>query len=98
VKRLIIAGCAIIVSGLAFAGGPAANKHAVQKSTESAEVVEKTAFITGSLIPQRIQVRRVGTTTVSPIRVIDRQEIDQTGRNTTPGAFVNDPSVRILGH
>ena len=62
------------------------------------EVVEKTVFITGSLIPQRIKVRRVGTTTVSPVRVIDRQEIDQTGRLTTPGAFVNDPSVRVIGH
>jgi len=62
------------------------------------KVVEQTVFVTGSLIPQRIKVRRVGTTTVSPIRVIDRREIDSTGRQTTAGAFVNDPSVRILGH
>jgi hypothetical protein len=62
------------------------------------EPVEKTVFITGSLIPQRIQVRRVGTTTFSPVRVIDRQEIDQTGRRTTPGVFVNEPSVRVIGH
>jgi hypothetical protein len=62
------------------------------------EPVEKTVFITGSLIPQRIQVRRVGTTTSSPVRNIDRQEIDQTGRRTTPGVFVNEPSVRVIGH
>ena len=62
------------------------------------EPVEKTVFITGSLIPQRIQVRRVGTTTFSPVRNIDRQEIDQTGRRTTPRVFVIDPSVRVIGH
>jgi hypothetical protein len=62
------------------------------------EAVDKTVFITGSLIPQRIQVRRVGTTTFSPVRNIDRQEIDQTGRRTTPGVFVNEPSVRVIAH
>ena len=59
---------------------------------------ERTVFVTGSLIPQRIKVQRVGTKTVSPIRMIDRAEIDATGRGTTAGAFVNDPSVRIIGH
>jgi len=62
------------------------------------KVSERLVFVTGSLIPQRIQVRRIGTKTVSPIRVIDRSEIDQTGRQTTPGAFINDPSVRVIGH
>jgi len=65
---------------------------------QRSEPVEKTVFITGSLIPQRIQVRRVGTATFSPVRVIDRQEIDQTGRPTTRGVFVNEPSVRVIGH
>jgi hypothetical protein len=65
---------------------------------QRSEPVEKTIFITGSLIPQRIQVRRVGTTTFSPVRNIDRQEIDQTGRRTTPRVFVIDPSVRVIGH
>jgi len=62
------------------------------------EPVEQTVFITGSLIPQRIQVRHIGTATFSPVRNIDRQEIDQTGRRTTPGVFVNEPSVRVIGH
>ena len=62
------------------------------------KVTEQTVFVTGSLIPQRIKVQRVGTKTVSPLRVIDRWEIDATGRGTTAGAFVNDPSVRIIGH
>lgn len=57
-----------------------------------------TVFVTGSLIPQRIKLRPIGTTTVSPLRIIDRHEIDWTGRQTTAGAFVVDPSVRIIGH
>ena len=58
----------------------------------------KTVFVTGSLIPIRVKVQRIGTTTESPLRVIDRNEIDKTGRFTTPGAFVNDPSIRVIGH
>jgi hypothetical protein len=65
---------------------------------QGSEPVEKTVFVTGSLIPQRIQIRRVGTTTFSPLRNIDRQEIDQTGRRTTPRVFVNEPSLRVIGH
>jgi hypothetical protein len=60
--------------------------------------MEKTVFITGSLIPQRVQVGAASTTTVSPVRIISRREIDNTGRVTTPGAFVNDPSVNVIGH
>jgi hypothetical protein len=61
---------------------------------------EVTVFVTGSLIPQRIRLEPVTNTTVSQIRNIDRREIDSTGRFVTVGAFVNDPSVRIipLGH
>ena len=94
VKSVIIAGVtALIAASASLADTP------VKGSPEQKEkVTEQTVFVTGSLIPQRIKVQRVGTKTVSPIRVIPRWEIDSTGRGTTPGAFVNDPSVRILGH
>ena len=68
-----------------------------QTSKHKQNVGEQTVFVTGSLIPQRVKLRPIGTTTVSPLRIIDRHEIDWTGRQTTPGAFVNDPSVRIIG-
>ena len=58
-------------------------------------------FVTGSLIPQRIKLHPTGTKTVSPVRIIDRSEIDQNGRPTTPGALINDPAVRavpVIGH
>ena len=94
VKTVIAGGVAVLIAASAsLADTP------VKGSREGKEkVTEQTVFVTGSLIPQRIKVRRVGTTTVSPVRVIDRWEIDATGRQTTPGFFVADPSVRIIGH
>ena len=94
VKSVIAAGVTVLIATSAsLADTP------VKGSPERNEkVTEQTVFVTGSLIPQRIKVRRVGTKTVSPIRMIDRAEIDATGRGTTAGAFVNDPSVRIIGH
>lgn len=58
---------------------------------------ERAVFVTGSLIPQRIKLKRIGTTTTSPVRIIDRQEIEATGRQTTKGVLIADPSVRIIG-
>jgi hypothetical protein len=58
---------------------------------------ERTVFVTGSLIPQRIKLKRIGTSTISPIRIIDRQEIDASGRRTTRGALISDPSVSVSG-
>ena len=69
-----------------------------QTSKHKQNVEERTVFVTGSLIPQRIKLQPIGTTTVSPIRIIDRREIDWTGRFTTPGAFVNEPALRVIGH
>ena len=94
VKSVIAAGVTTLIATSALlADAP------VKDSPQRKEIVtEQTVFVTGSLIPQRIKVQRVGTKTVSPIRVIPRWEIDSTGRGTTAGAFVNDPSVRIIGH
>jgi len=94
VKSVIAAGVsALIATSASLADTP------VKGSQERNEkLTEQTVFVTGSHIPQRIKVQRVGTKTVSPIRMIDRAEIDATGRGTTTGAFVNDPSVRIIGH
>jgi hypothetical protein len=94
VKSVIAAGITILVAASAALADPPVKVGPERKE----QVVEQTVFVTGSLIPQRIKVRRVGTTTVSPLRMIDRWEIDATGRGTTAGAFVNDPSVRIIGH
>lgn len=81
-----------------FSGTVLADPTGNQAPKHKQKVEERTVFVTGSLIPQRIKLEPIGTKTVSPIRIIDRHEIDWTGRFTTPGAFVNEPSVRIIGH
>ena len=96
VKTLILAVIASLF--LVSVTCTVADTPARQTSKQKEKVPEQLVFITGSLIPQRIQVRRVGTTTLSPVRIIDRQEIDQTGRQTLPGVLINDPSVRVIGH
>ena len=82
---------AILVSS-ALGGKPTEQPSQDKKASD-----ERTVFVTGSLIPQRIKLKRIGTTTISPIRIIDRQEIDATGRHTTRGVLVADPSVNGAG-
>src|SRR5205823_11566167 len=96
VKRLTIV-LAILVATTLFSGIAFANRPANQASPK-VEATEALVFVTGSRIPQRIKVSRIGTATYSPLRVIDRKEIDQTGRRTTAGALVNEPSLRVIGH
>lgn len=85
-------GLFLVGSVLADPAAPARKAIAAKKNED------KLVFVIGSLIPQRVQLRATGTTTVSPVRIIDRREIDLTGRSTTPGVFVNDPAVTIVGH
>ena len=91
ILRLSLVGTGLIAAGL-LATAALAGKPTDQQSNL------RTVFVTGSLIPQRIKLSRVGTTTVSPIRIIDRREIDSTGRQTVRGALVADPSVRLTGY
>jgi hypothetical protein len=93
----IAKSAAILIATSLFAGTVLADPKVKQAPKRKQKVEEQTVFVTGSLIPQRIKLRPIGTTTVSPLRIIDRHEIDWTGRQTTAGAFVNDPSVRIIG-
>jgi hypothetical protein len=91
--RTLFATCAAGLFGTALFISSALGGKPIDQSSN-----EQTVFVTGSLIPQRIKLKRIGTTTISPIRIIDRQEIDATGRQTTKGALVADPSIRIVGH
>jgi hypothetical protein len=98
VKTQIFQSGAILIAASVMAGSVLAGSPARKDSERKEQFEERTVFVTGSLIPQRVKVRRIGTNTVSPVRIIDRREIDGTGRQTTPGALINDPSVRIIGH
>jgi len=86
----------LITAGL-FAGTAFAGKPVDQVSEHEKQVNERTVFVAGSLIPQRVKLKPIGTTTVSPVRIIDRHEIDATGRRTTRGVLIADPSVRGIG-
>jgi hypothetical protein len=98
VKVLISSSVATLVAASILAGTALADPTTNQTSERKQKVEERAIFITGSLIPQRVKLQPIGTKTVSPVRIIDRHEIDWTARQTTPGAFVNEPSVRIIGH
>jgi len=88
-----IAVVSLVGSGIA-AADPSA-KAVDGKKKEN--VHEKLVFVTGSRIPQRIQVKAIGTNTTSPIRVYDREELDKIHQFTTAGVLAQDPSVRIIG-
>jgi hypothetical protein len=81
-----------------LAGTALAGKTVDEAAGGTKQDYGEAVFVTGSLIPQRIKLKRIGITTVSPIRIIDRREIDATGRRTTRGVFIADPSVRVIGH
>jgi len=98
VKTPIAKSAAILVATGMFAGTALADTKVKQTSKHDQKVEEQAVFITGSLIPQRVKVLPIGTLTVSPVRIIDRHQIDWIARPTTPGAFINEPSVRIIGH
>jgi hypothetical protein len=98
VKPPISYSAAIFIAVSMFAGTILADPAGNQASKREQKVEERTVFVTGSLIPQRVKLQPIGTKTVSPIRIIDRHEIDWTGRQTTSGALINDPSVRIISH
>ena len=97
-KVLISLNVATLVAASILAGTALADPTTNQTSERKQKVEERAIFITGSLIPQRIKLQPIGTTTVSPIRIIDRHEIDQTGRRTTPGVLINEPSIRVIGN
>jgi hypothetical protein len=98
VKTPIAKTAAILLATSMFAGTVLADPKVKQGSKHNQKVEEQAVFITGSLIPQRVKLQPIGTLTVSPVRIIDRHEIDWIARPTTPGAFINEPSVRIIGH
>jgi hypothetical protein len=65
----------------------------------NAQCGDKYVFVTGSMIPQKVKVKSIGTATVSPLRVITRREIYQSGRYTTEGVLALEPSLQVRsGH
>ena len=66
-KTLISSSVTILVATSMFAGTVLADPKVKQTSKHNQKVEERAVFITGSLIPQRIKVQPIGTTTVSSV-------------------------------
>ena len=96
-KTLISPSAIVLVLVTMFGGTLLAGSQVREITVRREQPKEVTVFVTGSLIPQRVRLQPLATTTVAPVRIIDRREIDSTGRFTTVGAFVNEPSLRIIG-
>jgi len=96
-RTLLSSGVANILAASVLASAALAGNQTEQTPDQKKQAAEETVFVTGSLIPQRIKLKPVGTKTISPVRIIDRREIDSTGRRTTRGALIADPSVRAVG-
>jgi hypothetical protein len=97
-SRLLSSCVVSVILAILFPDAAQAGTLVNQSPEQRKQTDEQAVFVTGSLIPQRIKKKRIGTTSVSPIRIIDRAEIDQTGRRTTRGILVADPSIRVTDH
>ncbi len=59
---------------------------------------ERYVRVTGSHIPQKIQLRSIGTTTPYNLRIYTRRELESRGTGTVAGGLAMDPSIRIQGN
>lgn len=88
-------GCGMALVSLVGIGGATAEPlaAAVEGKGKDKDGKQELVFVTGSRIPNRIQVKASGTNTVGPLRVYRRAEIDRTGRFTTAEILAQDPSI-----
>jgi hypothetical protein len=82
-----------LVSVVAVAGGTVSAQPPREKSSDNYAYV----FVTGSNIPQKVKIKRIGSLTTSPITAYDRDDIHKTGRFTTEEVLRQDPSLKVHG-
>ncbi len=94
VKAIAVAlGITAVLSATASADPKSrrAEKILVQDSQE------RYVRVTGSNIPQKVQLRSIGTTTPYNLRIYTRRELESRGTGTVAGGLALDPSIRISG-
>lgn len=94
VKAMVIAvGVSAILPSLAMADprNRRTEKILMQDSPE------RYVRVTGSHIPQKVQLRSIGTTTPYNLRIYTRRELESRGTGTVAGGLALDPSIRISG-
>ena len=98
VKPLISSSVAILVAASLFAGTALADPTANQAPNASRKLKSGRFSSPVRLSRNVLNCYRSVRRRSRRFEFIDRHEIDWTGRQTTPGALVNEPSVRIIGH
>ena len=58
---------------------------------------ERTVYLTGSRLPQKVRVKSIGTDSAQNIRIFTRAELLSTGRQTVGAALTLDPSIQLTG-
>ena len=92
-KSLTTALALLLVSGV----GATAFARSPREDVDSNNNHYISVMVTGSHIPQRVRIKRIGTLTEYPLRVFDRREIDQTGAFNTEDVLRHDPDLRVHG-
>jgi hypothetical protein len=59
---------------------------------------ERYVRVTGSNIPQKVELRSIGTTTPYNLRIYTRRELESRGMGTAAGGLALDPSLHISGN
>ena len=89
----------MLLTQLAFTAGAFGDSPSERvRDKRKVKPPQKYVMVTGSHIPQAVKVKSIGTATTSPLRVIERKEIDKSGRFTTKDVLADDPSIRTFGH
>ena len=94
-SRTCKAAAVVILLGAVFASVVSAEPQNRRSKRNKAK--PKYVAITGSLIPQKVKVKSIGTDSGQNIRIYTRRELESTGRQTVAGALALDPSIQITG-
>lgn len=95
--KVLTAIAVVFIGASAIAGSAFADSLAYPGSNGNDGRRARYVKVTGSLIPQKVVVKSIGTATYSNLRVIGRREIEQSGRFTAAGLLAQDPAVTITG-
>jgi hypothetical protein len=91
---------ALVITGIcfcaavAFAGEGSTSKPSATTLTKTKPKKEPTRMVTGSMIPQKVDRLGNHPTTHFPAVIIDRREIDRSGRTTVAAVLSRHPSFR----
>ena len=93
--RAALKTIALVIAIAAFSSVAKAEPREDRRRAKASD--DQYVFVTGSMLPQRVEKKAVGTKTVSNLRIIGRDEIDGRGHTTTADILRNEPSLFVRG-